>query len=233
MAANKYLWGSAAADGFHGCWRPLADTSNSGRIIRFGAGTLLLNAAVLKFMSFPTPWSIPVIVFECLLGAMLIGNFLPRTAWTLAMTAFGVFAAVALWKTVAGEAHCGCLGTAVEVPPHVMFVVDIAILGLLALNRGCKALDSADPLIQRPLFIPVLIGVCLPSASLMYMQHRAELTHVIGEPSAWLGNEFPLQLDTEANDQIQIGRWTVVLIPKRLPDLRTTVCQRRYGAITE
>jgi hypothetical protein len=80
-------------------------------------------------------WTVVQVAAEALLGAWLISRRGVRAAHAVATGCFGLFAAIALWKGVRGEATCGCFGP-LRMAPMTTFWFDVGVLALLLVARG-------------------------------------------------------------------------------------------------
>ena len=103
--------------------------------VRVVLATVLLLAAGLKAHQLATEpvtgvgllhsrsLLIGVVEFELFFGIWVLAGIWLRLTWVAAVACFTMFAAVALWKALAGEASCGCFGR-VPVNPWYTFALD-------------------------------------------------------------------------------------------------------------
>jgi hypothetical protein len=90
--------------------------------IQLALGALLVVAAFLKARQLivANDWT-------WLQAAWLISGLVPRISWWVSAFTFIALGTFALFKTISGEADCGCFG-AVRSPPWVAAVVDVLAL---------------------------------------------------------------------------------------------------------
>src|SRR5687767_4532346 len=118
----------------------------SYRLVSKILGGLLLAAAVLKLQGlgtdpvtrlgvFSTPeFQLFVVEFEVFLGVWLLSGKRPLGSWLLALTTFGLFAAVSFYQGWIGQASCGCFGR-LRVNPWYAFGLDMVIVATLLVGR--------------------------------------------------------------------------------------------------
>jgi hypothetical protein len=202
------------------------------RWVPFVLGGLLLTAAGLKGYSLATqptppnagilasrPFLIAVVEMEAAVGLWLLSGLRRQTARRVALGLFGAFFAVALFKTLNGDASCACFGAAIEISPKMMLLVDIlSILLLIAYapepharaHRRCLGPALAA-------CIALLIAAAVPMAGFQAgdLDEDGECIGtgdlVLLEPEKWAGKRFPLLKYIDRGDQLKTGEWTVIL----------------------
>ncbi|MEO2088913.1 MAG: DUF1573 domain-containing protein [Gemmataceae bacterium] len=104
----------------------------------------------------------------------------PSLPWFLAVLTFLAFATVSGYLGLIGQANCGCFGL-IQASPWAAFTVDLVALGLLALGRPAKIVDT--------LRVPIgLIGVIAALAllaglgTLAFGSLDAAIAKLRGEP---------------------------------------------------
>ena len=208
-------------------------------VLRIGIALILLTASVLKAYQLATVpllgeglfharWSnILVVEFELIFGIWLLFGQLPRLTWLATVGCFSIFTAVSLYKTVLGEANCGCWGM-VEVDPRITVAFDLVVIGLLLwfrprLEAGCWRLSSLFGNVPSQQLV-LCFGLSVVMGGAVYgwiAQMRYERLSEVGqvlegnvvklEPSAWIGKEFPLRDYVVDGQDLMIGKWTVLL----------------------
>lgn len=148
---------------------------SAGDIVLKILGLLLLTAAALKgheLLTVPVPnqnlWSgrpflICQVELELTLGIWLLSGVCKRLAWLIALSCFGLFCCVTLYKGVTGAASCGCFGrvhldpwitlTALDLPPVLaltLFRPALSFGPLLSFLRSLPliVIGGADPWIS-------------------------------------------------------------------------------------
>jgi hypothetical protein len=114
--------------------------------VRIVLAIVLLAAAGLKAHQLATepvvgsgllhsrPLLIAAVEFELFFGLWLLAGIWPGRTWLAALGCFILFACVAFWKALSGEASCGCFGR-VPVNPWYTFVLDTFFVVALLLFR--------------------------------------------------------------------------------------------------
>jgi len=116
------------------------------RLVRILIGGLLLTAAGLKvhglslgplaqgtILASPRLQLVTIEV-EIIMGLWLLSGWSARAAWVAALGFFSILASASLYLALVGQGSCGCMGH-IEVHPWITFTLDVAIIGLLAVNR--------------------------------------------------------------------------------------------------
>lgn len=128
----------------------LASTGRSYRVVAGILGCVLLVAGGLKLYAAATPdrradgpaaRTLPAAsgAAELLFGGWMLAGFAPRGTRLVAMAVFIALSNVALYKALAGEKSCGCLGQ-VRLEPWVAVGLDaVAALALLLSRPGSSA----------------------------------------------------------------------------------------------
>ncbi len=114
--------------------------SNRGwHVVRCALAVLLLTSSALKCWQLATEpvigtslldsrWLLMATVeFELFFGIWLLSGNLPKLTWAAAVTCFGLFTCVSLYKALSGYASCGCFGS-VQVNPWYTTTLDLAIV---------------------------------------------------------------------------------------------------------
>lgn len=204
-------------------------------------GMLLLLAAVLKgyeLLTVPVAdsdiWSnryflIFTVEFELALGIWLLSGLFKRAAWLVALGCFSLFCCVTLYKALAGYGSCGCFG-AVHVNPWVtLFAIDVpAVLLLLVFRAKIEAgrvfhlLHWVEPL-PRPwvlgaVFVVGFSAVAV-SSPMLVLNEPATVTssYEVLEPEEWIGEEMPIMEHIDIAEQLETGKWAVVLYKHNCP----------------
>lgn len=116
------------------------------RLVQTAVGLLLLAAAGLKLYGLNvSPFAqygwlqsdivqSTAVVWEVLLGLLLLSRAQRFFAWLLAVLTFGAFAGVSGYLGWIGQATCGCFGL-IQASPWWAFAVNVSVLLALALVR--------------------------------------------------------------------------------------------------
>jgi hypothetical protein len=82
-----------------------------------------------------------VVIWEFILGGLLLFNYYRSIAWYCATLTFFAFLLVSLWLIVLGQANCRCFG-AIKTSPWIALSVDVCALSLLFAMRPKLTLRS-------------------------------------------------------------------------------------------
>lgn len=113
-----------------------------GSVFVFSAWTKVLSpkafvAAIDSYGIFPSDLALAlatgVVGLEFALGVMLILGIQRRTAAWLSLPLLVMFVGLLLYAMQAGIEECGCFGEVIKLEPKVELMLDIGLLGLLAL----------------------------------------------------------------------------------------------------
>lgn len=209
----------------------------SWKQLRYLPACVLLFAAAMKvarneslplFLTSATGYSTLVVVeilFEMVLGLWIITNVAPRATKRLVASLFAIFAAVALYKAIAGEKSCGCFGE-LNVPPGATFVLDVALASLAALgslpsttpretSRRRRLKIGAFLLVALLLSIAVFARVTRRDADVVVLETREQFVPagsvVLIKPELWLKKECPLIPYCVDGERLKRGRWILAL----------------------
>jgi hypothetical protein len=224
--------------------------------VRFALAAILLVAAGLKCHQLATSpvlgdglldsrWFLMATVeFELFFGLWLLADPLPKWTHRAAIACFGLFAAVSLYKALAGYDSCGCFGR-MAVPPWYTFTLDAAaVLSLLCwrpVGTGSSSLVPWRAFMLRGTAVTLVwLSVGFPAAVAMGTYQPASLAEdglilgddnlVILEPEKWIGKRFPLlplvkdAADRSRPDEPPLGQrlnegdWIVVLYRHDCPE---------------
>lgn len=215
-------------------------------VVRVVLGLILLAAAGLKahqLATEPVPnvdifsyrWSLTVQVqVEIVLGLWLLGGVHRRLLWLFATVCFAAFAAITLYKALAGQASCGCFG-AVRVNPWYTLTLDVAAVGALVLFRPDLRLRRRVRLYWPRLTAAVVLALAAGIAAGVAIARYEPATvsdegdiigddkRVVLEPDDWPGKRFPLLKYIDVGDKLAAGDWTAVLFDRGCPECRKTV----------
>ena len=142
-------------------------------VTRLGALWVLVGAALKLFLG--TPYDLPQIVQQLPLDLVLtyqiaiaaeltvgvLAMLKPRWAWLLLLTLLILFDVALITQIRDGEASCGCFGSAIDVPPIVMLVVDSVLILLLLISRPWASLGR-DGIHALALAMLLVVVVPLP-----------------------------------------------------------------------
>ncbi|MCX7428846.1 MAG: hypothetical protein NTW96_24875 [Planctomycetia bacterium] len=203
--------------GFLGGFLRPAPVSGYGAV-RVALAAILFAAAGLKCHQLATSpvvgdglldsrWVLMATVeFELFFGLWLLANLLPKWTHRAAVSCFGLFAAVSLYKALSGYASCGCFGR-VEVNPWYTFTLDTAaVLSLLRWRPSGTANSSLVPsrafVLRATAVTLAWLSIGFPAAVAMGKYQPTLLAEdgvilgdgnlVILEPEKWIGKRFPL-----------------------------------------
>jgi hypothetical protein len=173
------------------------------RIISLAVGLLLLATAALKLYGSnvtPVPgisWlADPAVqragvVWEIVLGLLLIHGGYPRVAWLASVATFATFAGISGYLTWIGQARCGCFGF-VEASPWQALTLDLVVLVALAVGFprsrivGPASLEGSgiarSPVAWRiVLGSALLVGIVSGLAAWTYGSPQAALARIRGD----------------------------------------------------
>jgi len=228
-----------------------------GKIGGFGAvrvvlGLVLAAAAAMKAYELGTEpvlhtgflWSRPLLIalVECelLFAAWLLSGLRPRLTWLLLLLCFSGFACVTLYQAITRQPSCGCFGK-VDVNPWYTLAFDLFALAALVRWRP-RAPKLPSHLAQRQLATIVAAIVVLLTAGAGYFMLQyspvalAESGHigegndlVVLEPESWVGRQFPLLEYIDITEELEDGRWIVILYSHDCSSCHETI--RKYEQI--
>lgn len=206
-------------------------------VVHIIAAGVLLAAAVAKWSpssvsARTVDGSLPLavfiaflVVFEIALAAgLLLASWPPQTKW-IPGTCFAAFAAVALFRVLAGAESCGCFGR-VKVSPWITLLMDALLAaGLWVWPPGREPVLRLPRLglMPRVGIVGVVVAVALGLS--LWRLPRPVVAVVDGEPTGllqagsltilepgqWIGRGFPLVAEIDIGDRLRIGRWVAVL----------------------
>jgi hypothetical protein len=194
-------------------------------VVRVVLGLILLAAAGLKLCGmnvtavprvgwFATPRvQVAAAEWELVLGLWLLSGAYRTGAWLAAVGTFLAFAGVSGYFGWLGVASCGCLGV-IKASPWLMFGVDLAALGLLAVSRpGFRfsplRLPSGAAVI--PVRVAAVLVVLTGVGSWLYGSPQAALARLRGDALTasadflYLGSGSAGQ---ELEAAIEVRNWT-------------------------
>jgi len=198
-------------------------------VVRWVVALLLLGAAGLKAYALLTGpavasaadsrWLFAVLVeAEVVLALLLLDGRWVRFVRAAAMVCFAAFAAVAAYKAFVGETSCGCFGR-VPVDPRLTLVVDLLVVGLLAVARVPK--QERVPRWRTSLLVALgaMVTIGLPVGLQSTQQAMTAHETVAGvyvvdgttvlEPAKWMGGRFPSRL-VEHGESLASGTQVVM-----------------------
>jgi hypothetical protein len=208
-------------------------------------GLLLLTAAVLKgheLLTVPVankdlwswrPFLIFQVEFELALGIWLLSGVFKRLAWLTAMTCFGLFCCVALYKGLTGATSCGCFGRIHINPWITLTTIDLPALVSLSLFRPTHLLGPFLSFLRRRESIFNMVGEYiepLPSGSefatamglgllllgmttpILAVTKPAAITstYEVLAPETWVGKELPILASIDIGEQLRRGAWLLL-----------------------
>jgi hypothetical protein len=205
-------------------------------VVRIAVGLLLFTAATLKVYELATApiagtgwlnnrwFLIAVVEGELFFSAWLLSGLWPRWSWRVALFYFLVFVAISGYKTLGGEATCGCFGR-VPVKPVYTLLLDIGVVVLLLLFRpssqssGGKGHRWRSAAMAAGFAITVVFGAWSARAMAQYTPPLLQAQQddwppgqlVVLEPENWIGKPCPLLRHIDVGDQLKVGKWKVVL----------------------
>jgi len=218
-------------------------------------GLLLVTAAVLKgheLLTVPLankdlwswrPFLIFQVEFELALGIWLLSGLFKRLAWLAALTCFGLFSAVTLYKGLIGAASCGCFGTVHVNPWITLLAIDLPSLGALILFRPAQQQSEGFRRYRLRRAAATAMFLLIGPAGIIGMSNRGtanlnadgdiigDSTFVVLEPEEWIGRRFPLLRYIEVNKVLSDGLWMVVMYNSYCPHCRNTMPQYEGTAL--
>ena len=220
--------------------------AKANKIVMTVVGLVLITTSILKshqlltepIMSkgFWESWLFFVIQIplELGLGIWLVSGLFRKTAWLLAMLAFGVFIGITLQKGLAGEASCGCFGR-VHVNPWVtLSLIDIPIFILLLIFRpkGEKFLPPPWPRAKHFFGVAIPTFILLPALLMVLIFNKpAEKTsryevvrpQVVQKsaPDKW--QQWPLLEHIDIADSLRSGIVVVLLYHYDCPGCKEAI----------
>jgi len=216
-------------------------------------GVLLIIAAVLKgwqLLSEPIvdesiwtsrPFLILTVEFELALGIWLLSGLFKKAAWLAAITCFGVFSLVTLYKGITGAESCGCFGKVHVNPWITLFAIDLPAVIALALFRSglsfrlrlsfLRKRESvkhliADLLTPAPSLGRFTITTCLilitlgATAPILAFNEPPKITsrYEVLEPENWVGKKLPILEYIDIAESLKEGTWLIFLYHYDCPD---------------
>jgi hypothetical protein len=193
-----------------------------------------------------------LIPIEVLVGVWLISGRQSRAAWCVALSLFACFAGHSFVSGIRNETTCGCFGGAV-VTPWIAFTIDLAAILLLCYtvprsNRTAIAasVDETEASIVSPccfrydwrtMLLTLTGGVMIGSSTALVISDPSSSRNqngaidVIMQPSAWIGTRFPILEQIDIGQQIEHGRWIVVLYRYDCPTCQTLVAHYETSSL--
>ncbi|MGE4285008.1 MAG: MauE/DoxX family redox-associated membrane protein [Phycisphaerae bacterium] len=173
------------------------------RIAAYITAAVLLFSAAMKFQLLMTEPIMPVTILESRLATIAITVLITglavwlccgmfrKIAWTLAIAAFGVFTADALYKAISGASSCGCFGKVAVNPWITVCAINLPILiMLIALwPKKDKFFSPPWPAIDH------LLGTALPTGLLLTLL-------------LWTALSYPPASETDEYVQVDAAAWT-------------------------
>ncbi len=199
----------------------------ANRIVMTVTGLILIIASLLKAHQLLTEpiitkgfwesWEFFVIQIplELGLGIWLISGLFRKAGWLIATIAFAGFIGVTFYKSITGQASCGCFGRIVVDPWYTLFLMDVPLFLLLAIfwPRGEKLLPPPWPSPAHFFTVAILtfiiLGILVPT--LLFNKPPDEGTdshgraYVVIKPNDWTTqNPVPGGQNVEPNQPVQI-----------------------------
>jgi len=228
----------------------MRDTSNT--VLKL-LGILLLVAAVLKgwqLLSEPIvdesiwtsrPFLILQVEFELALAIWLFSGLFKKAAWLAAISCFGVFSLVTLYKGITGAESCGCFGKVHVNPWITLFAIDLPAVIALALFRSGLSFRLrlsflqnwesvkcliADLLTPAPSLGRFTITTCLllitlgVTAPILAFNEPPKVTsrYEVLEPETWVGKKLPILEYIDIAESLKKGTWLILLYHYDCPD---------------
>jgi hypothetical protein len=218
--------------------------SHVQRVVPLALGALLLLTAGLKIHELSTEpaagkdlgtsrwFLIALSDCELLLGTWLLAGVWPKACRIVALATFGVFAVIALDKTIAGDAFCGCLGK-VPFDPRYALILDVAaVVALVAWRPGGHGVLR----VLREIHFAGILALLLLIGGATYISatRRPPMldadgnlpgsgTIVLLRPEKWVGERLPLLKYIDIGDRLKEGKWIVLLYHDSCPDCRKAI----------
>ncbi|MGD1277577.1 MAG: hypothetical protein ABR964_10175 [Tepidisphaeraceae bacterium] len=141
---------------------------------RILAALLLLAAGAKTYQALHgTPISVVLLVqssLEAILALWLASGVAARQAAAIALIVFTLFALVSLVEVYTGKSSCACFGP-LQVPPVVTFLLDLAIVYVLIVQRPQEPL-LGPTLPRRLLKCVCILCVGLAALSVAWRRHQ-------------------------------------------------------------
>ena len=180
------------------------------------------------------------IPLEMGLGLWLISGLFRKAGWLLGLIAYCGFIGVTLFKSLTGEASCGCFGVVKVNPWITLTAIDIPIFLLLAIFRpkGEKLLPPPWPRLAHFLAIAIPTFILLPSIEYLLITNKQAKPNVedwvsktsktvITESNLPAGqaaqNIWPLLKDINIQHKLRAGVWIVLMYHYDCPDCAKAV----------
>jgi len=235
----------------------MRDTSNT--VLKL-LGILLSVAAILKGWQLLTepvandsiwtyrPFLILQVELELALGIWLLSGLFKKAAWLAAISCFGVFSLVTLYKGITGAESCGCFGKVHVNPWITLFAIDLPAVIALALFRpglsfrlqlsfrrkreSVKRL-IADLLTPAPSLGRFTITTCLilitlgVTAPILAFNEPPKITsrYEVLEPETWVGKKLPILEYIDIAESLKEGTWLILLYHYDCPDCARAIPQ--------
>jgi hypothetical protein len=194
---------------------------------------VLLAAAGLKlgdeglqaaegFGPFASPgWRLVLIETESFLGTWLLLGWASGVLWFVALLFFAGLAGASLFLGVDGQESCRCFGTRLLVPPWYTAAGDALAIAALLLWRPLWTSESRGCRGSRWLRRVGVLLACVPGAVIGLLALTggwAAEGRWLGDerpsfldPEKWSGKRFPLLPYIDIREELEHGRWLVVL----------------------
>jgi hypothetical protein len=175
-----------------------------------------------------------LIAFEAVLGGMLLAGVFPNATRALALACFVAFTSVTVYKGIAGETSCGCLGD-VRIDPWYMAAFDVAAVASLVWYRPVQH-RPAMPCLRFPLAAaPLIAAIAMASAAILRVHAKptpgvdpfAGKSDAVIRPREWLGKACPLLPYIDAAAPLSKGDWVLVLYRHDCEDCRAAIPKYR------
>lgn len=192
------------------------------KAVAYITAAVLLFSAAMKFQLLMTEPIVPVTILESRLALITITVLITglaiwlccgmfrKVAWTLAIAAFAVFTADALYKALSGAASCGCFGKVTVNPWITLCAIDVPVLLALILlwPKQERFLPENWPSLDH------FLGTALPTFALLglllwtiisYPPAAETEDYVQVDMAAWTGRPFSHLGDIDIADEISGG----------------------------
>jgi hypothetical protein len=198
------------------------------RLVHVAIGLTLVSAAMLKLDAARKPFSdlepsgrLAVIasVGEVIAGAALISGV--RGYWVRrgCLALFFVFTIFAIGKAFRGASSCGCFG-ALRVPPWATACFDLTSAGVLVLApvglttfpRQRVAIFTAMSCLLLSLGLWLNLRAARATALAVEDSSGGVGSLSVLQPKSWIGQPFTLARHIELGDQLNHGRWILLLV---------------------
>ena len=216
-------------------WHPSTRSATSLATETLAVGLLLILAGFLKLHQWAlegVPTANPLALWllsgvpalEILLGMWIISGIEARKARLVGLFCFGAFAGASLISALRGKTSCGCFGV-IEVNPWWTFLLDLVVVGLLAIRRSRHPPWSFD-LANTAAQLKALVGAGVVVASFATLATVAVTltrgTSVL-ETGDWEGRRCPLLDLVDIGPALSEGNWIVVLVRSGCEDCHTAI----------